>query len=187
MTVITILNDGDTYLPLISQTSSNNPVPTKDYFGKAEAMFSYEYFNFPKDIYYGNIIWNIPNARYIELAPDAPFIGHLIAPNAELYTTETHFSGSFIVSSLYAEGNSEAHFFPLQAINPPENFDGQSELIQFAEWGYGELKNQEELSPEQPKNPNTASGGAKLVILLFIIVNIIIIKKRNKKQYTIGD
>lgn len=185
MTVITILDSSDVNFPRVSQTTSNNPVPTKDYFGKAEPMFSYEYFNFPKDNYYGNIIWNLPNATYVKLAENAPFFGHLIAPNADVGSYETHFSGCFIVKSLVAEGYSEAHFFPLQAINPSEDFDGQSELIEFAEWGYGELssdKNQtQETTPE--KNPNTATGAAKLFLLAFIIINIIIIKKRNKQRY----
>ena len=70
------------------------------------------------DKYYGNIIWNIPNATYIEL-PSAPFIGHLVAPNADLYGPELHYAGTFLVNSLYLEGNSEAHYYPLTSTNIP--------------------------------------------------------------------
>ena len=66
-----------------------------------------------KDEYHGNIIFNVPNANYIKLAPNAPFAGHLIAPNADVETEETQLAGCMIVNSLYAEGGSEAHFYPL--------------------------------------------------------------------------
>ena len=36
---------------------------------------------------------------------------------------ETHFAGGVIVNSLYAEGNSEAHFYPLQPVDIPEDYD----------------------------------------------------------------
>ena len=122
LTVITIL-DEEVNFPLVSQTMSGNYVSTKDYFGKEEPMFAYEYYNFPDDIYYGNIIWNLPNAKYIKLAANAPFFGHIVAPNADLEMPETHFAGGVIVNSLYAEGNSEAHFYPLQPVDIPEDYD----------------------------------------------------------------
>ena len=62
-----------------------------------------------------NWMLNQPNANYIKLAPNAPFAGHLIAPNADVETEETQLAGCMIVNSLYAEGGSEAHFYPLTA------------------------------------------------------------------------
>lgn len=184
MTVITVLNNGDINFPKVSQTASGNLVPTKDYFGKEEALFQYEYFNFPDDIYHGNIIWNVPNAKYIKLAANAPFFGHLIAPNADVETPETHFSGNFIVNSLYAEGNSEAHFFPLQAINPPTDYDVKNKTISFGYLGYGEIELKDTI-PSEPKpepNPPTSTGGIILLIVLLVGANVAIIKYRNKKQ-----
>ena len=58
-------------------------------------------------------IFNVPNATYIKLKENAPFAGHLVAPKADVETPELHFAGAFIVNSLYAEGNTEAHFYPL--------------------------------------------------------------------------
>ena len=123
MTVITVLNKDYISFPKISQSNVGNYVPTKDYFGKKEPMFEYEYTNFPDDIYAGNIIWNVPDSKYISFETQTPIIGHLVAPNADVEIKETHFAGGFIVNSLYAENNSEAHFFPLQPVDIPENYD----------------------------------------------------------------
>lgn len=172
LTVITILDEGEVYLPLLSHTSSGNYVSTKDYLGKAEPMFEYEYYNFPDDIYYGNVIWNIPNAKYIKLAEDAPFFGHIVAPNADLETTETHFAGGFIVNSLYAEGNSEAHFYPLQPVEVPEDFDCSVVNQNFYA---GKWYTQEEIAVVAPpvieeSNPKTGDNWIIFVILLITMV-----------------
>ena len=37
----------------------------------------------------------------------------MIAPNADVETPELHFAGCFIVNSIYGEGNTEAHFYPI--------------------------------------------------------------------------
>ena len=68
-----------------------------------------------EDSYHGNIIRNVPNATYIKLKENAPFAGHLIAPNADVDTPELHFAGCFIVNSIYGEGNTETHFYSLTA------------------------------------------------------------------------
>lgn len=189
LTVITILNTDDLYFPRLSQTATGNYVPTKDYYGKEEARFEYEYYNFPDDIYHGNIIWNVPNATYIELAPYAPFFGHLVAPNADLETPETHFSGSFIVNSLYAEGNSEAHFFPLQAVNVPKDYNSTNPEIKFAHLGYGVIKQDEVPTEPEISNPVTSVGTTLIIIFVIALANVWIIKHRNvpKEEAQIGD
>ena len=133
LTVITINNTGSINFPKIFETTTNvegNLVPTNDYIGMESPSGEYaEYFVLEK--YYGNIIWNVPNATYIEL-PSAPFIGHLVAPNADVQGPELHYAGNFIVNSLYLPGSytgnggffgggAEAHFYPLTITNIPEN------------------------------------------------------------------
>ena len=114
LTIITIKNSGDINFPLISKdTGSYKGIVTNDYYGKTEATHFYEQDTFVQDSYHGNIIWNVPNATYIKLKENAPFAGHLIAPNADVDTPETHFAGCFIVNSIYGEGNTEAHFYPI--------------------------------------------------------------------------
>ena len=114
LTIITIKNSGDINFPLISKdTGSYKGIVTNDYYGKTEATHLYEQDTFVQDSYHGNIIWNVPNATYIKLKENAPFAGHLIAPNADVDTPETHFAGCFIVNSIYGEGNTEAHFYPI--------------------------------------------------------------------------
>ena len=116
LTIITVKNEGDINFPLISKdTGSYKGIVTNDYYGKTKATHLYEQDTFVQDSYHGNIVWNIPNATYIKLKENAPFAGHLIAPNADVDTPETHFAGCFIVNSIYGEGNTEAHFYPLTA------------------------------------------------------------------------
>ena len=120
LTIITINNSGIINFPKIFESTDNgdgNLVSTNDYYGMIRPSSSYEN-NYVIDKYHGNIIWNIPNATYIEL-PSAPFIGHLIAPKADVKGPELHYAGAFIVNSLYLEGNSEAHFYPLTSTNIP--------------------------------------------------------------------
>ena len=64
------------------------------------------------DEYYGgNVVWNITNAEYITFTK-APFIGHLIAPQADIKLEEMNFAGTFIVNSLQGAGGTEGHYFP---------------------------------------------------------------------------
>ena len=114
LTILTVKNEGDINFPLISKdTGSYKGIVTNDYYGKEKATHLYEQDTFVQDSYHGNIVWNIPNATYIKLKENAPFAGHLIAPNADVETPELHFAGCFIVNSIYGEGNTEAHFYPL--------------------------------------------------------------------------
>lgn len=112
LTIITINNDGDIDFPRVS-ADKIGLIETNDYFGKKEATQDYEINRELNDNYYGNIIWNIPNAKYIKLAENAPFFGHIIAPNADVETSETQLAGAIIANSFYAEGSSEAHFYPI--------------------------------------------------------------------------
>ena len=89
-------------------------IATNDFYNKEAATHLYEANTFlSEDSYYGNIVWNLPIATYIKLKENAPFAGHLVAPNADVETPELHFAGAFIVNSFYGEGNTEAHFYPL--------------------------------------------------------------------------
>ncbi len=117
ITVVTIKNNGDINFPEINRDKGEyNGIVTNDYFGKEKATHLYEVDTFiNEDSYYGNIIFNVPNATFIKLKDNSPFAGHLIAPNADVETPETHFAGCFIVNSIYGEGNTEAHFYPLTA------------------------------------------------------------------------
>ena len=66
-------------------------IPTNDYYGKTIANQEYEMNGLLPDEYHGNIIFNVPNANYIKLAPNTPFAGHLIAPNADVEKEETQY------------------------------------------------------------------------------------------------
>ena len=123
LTIITIKSAGNINFPLISKdTGDYKGIPTNDYYGKTVANQEYEMGGLLPDEYHGNIVFNVPNANYIKLAPNAPFAGHLIAPNADVESPETQFSGCFIVNSLYCEGNTEAHFYPLTATKMNESY-----------------------------------------------------------------
>ena len=117
ITIVTIKNSGDINFPEINKDKGYyKGIVTNDYYGKTQATHLYERDTFvTEDGYYGNIIFNVPNATYIKLKENAPFAGHLIAPNADVETEETHFAGCFIVNSIYGAGNTEAHFYPLTA------------------------------------------------------------------------
>ncbi len=116
LTIVTVKNSGDINFPLISKdTGAYKGIVTNDYYGKEQATHLYEQDTFIQDSYHGNIVWNVPNATYIKLKENAPFAGHLIAPKADVDTPETHFAGCFIVNSIYGEGNTEAHFYPITA------------------------------------------------------------------------
>lgn len=118
LTIITVKNSGDINFPLVSRdTGSYKGIVTNDYYDKKDVTHPYEINNLVQDSYHGNIVWNVPNATYIKLKENAPFAGHLVAPKADVESPELHFSGCFIVNSLYAEGNTEAHFYPITSFS----------------------------------------------------------------------
>ncbi len=115
MTIITIKNSGKINFPKVSKDKGGyKGILTNDYYGKDKPTQVYELDEgLIEDDYHGNIIFNLPDANYIKLAPNAPFAGHIIAPNADVETEETQIAGAMIVNSFYAEGGTELHFYPL--------------------------------------------------------------------------
>jgi len=158
ITVITIKNSGDINFPEINRDSgSYKGIVTNDYFGKERATHLYEQNTFiSEDSYYGNIVFNVPNATYIKLKENAPFAGHLIAPNADVETPETHFAGCFIVNSIYGEGNTEAHFYPLTAFDNCDCDD--SKVPDNLKTNFNEMRLKKLLGGEKTTIETTAFG-----------------------------
>ncbi len=117
LTIITITDSGEITLPVVGYGNEGNDYVTKiftnDYMGGYTYSSDGQKMVHSDNNYFGNIVWNIPNATHIKLAEEAPFVGHIIAPNADVETPELHFAGAMIVNSLYTEGHTEAHFYPL--------------------------------------------------------------------------
>ena len=112
LTLVTIKNSGSFNFPVL-KSDNGGLIFTNDYYGKRMATHDYEYDRSFQENYHGNIIWNVPNAVHINLAPNAPFVGHLVAPKADVETVETQVAGAIVANSFYASGSSEAHFYPL--------------------------------------------------------------------------
>ena len=204
VTIITINDSGSIQFPKVSRNSDGyRGVVTNDYYGKSEASYSYEYSNFVTDTYHGNVIWNVPNATFIELARSAPFFGHLIAPNADVETPELQFAGCFIVNSLYCEGNTEAHFYPLTASKTNIFYTGDDGVQKTVLMRIGKALGEdyikvdkivlgdydeylEDLRREESEgiptiNPYTIMTFGNLMIVLLIISIVVIYKKSKKK------
>ena len=113
LTIITIKNEGNVTLPIVTKDKEFKYIITNDYFGKKYATQSYEQYGLLPEDYYGNIVINMPNANYIKLGQNAPFAAHLIAPNADVETAETQIAGCMIVNSFYSELSTELHFYPI--------------------------------------------------------------------------
>ena len=112
LTVITILDEGRINFPNIYvQPNSLTTATTNDWYNKQSITYTGEKYYGP-DTYHGNIVWYFPNATYIQF-PYTAFIGHVIAPNADVEFPETNFAGVVIANSLYADKKAEAHFYPL--------------------------------------------------------------------------
>ena len=210
VTSITIKNSGSMRLPIVFRNDDERYLSTNDYYGKKNATHRYESngnsaTQFGPDYYHGNIIWNVPNATNITLASGAPFVGHLIAPNADVVTPELHFAGCFIVNSLDTSNATEAHFYPLQIV--PEYLKnstgvlGENETVDVIPVGTPPVPEEPEVDepevdepevenpkPEEPKeepesdvsggqieNPPTSSDFVGLVILTFGISLVIFI------------
>ena len=178
-TYITINNEGNITMPkVMAEDAKNGYITTNDYMGKEKATYAYEQYSFGPDHYFGNVVWNVPNANYIELTEDAPFAGHLIAPNADVETPELHFSGCFVVNSLYTAGNTEAHFYPMTAGDVLGTFLENQMKINNPE---------PDTSSEEQKNPETSTGAIVAIVVFLLILSIIgIIKLRNPKHEKIG-
>ena len=101
LTIITIMQSGKITMPPVFSSYPSSTISTSDWFGQSYS-----------DSYYGNIVWNFPNATSI-LFSGASFPGHVIAPNADINFPTTNFAGAMICNSLYAQGNTEAHYYPI--------------------------------------------------------------------------
>ena len=132
LTVITALDSGSVHMPNIywaGDNDENNQFITNDNFGGSTAylagavstqnsevaapMHNMPTFYKYEDVYHGNIVWNFPNATSIDFT-GVPFVGHLIAPNADVSMPESNTTGALIVNSFSGAGNSEIHSYPLQ-------------------------------------------------------------------------
>ena len=81
------------------------------------------------------IVWNFPNATKVKMA-NSPFVGHLVAPNADIDAPDTNYAGCLIAKSL--DGHIEGHFYTYSGINLP-------------------LK---EIQKEEPKDKNNTTGNS---------------------------
>ena len=59
--------------------------------------------------------------------------------NANVESTETQFSGCFIVNSFFAEGASEAHFYPLTASKMNESYVDKNGVVKQRVIGVNEV------------------------------------------------
>ena len=117
LTIITIKDSGNVNLPIVTKDKEYKYIVTNDYHGKKVATQQYERNGLLPEDYYGNIVINMPNATFIKLGQNAPFAAHLIAPNADVETTETQIAGCLIVNSFFAEYSTELHFYPITIKN----------------------------------------------------------------------
>ena len=121
LTIITINNSNSINFPqlfVLNDEHQYQTIPTNDYLGMKKPNGDYAKY-YVLDKYYGNIIWNFPNANYIRFRTGVPIVGHIIAPNADVEGPELHFAGTFLVNGLSLSGHSEAHFYPLTSTNIP--------------------------------------------------------------------
>ena len=121
LTIITINNSNSINFPqlfVLNDEHQYQTIPTNDYLGMTRPNNDYSRY-FVNSTYYGNIIWNFPNANYIRFRSNTPIVGHIIAPNADVEGLELHFAGTFLVNGLSLPGHSEAHFYPLTSTNIP--------------------------------------------------------------------
>ena len=120
ITVITVNNSGNITFPNIF-ADNYGVVATNDYIGMNRPVGSYAS-NYVLESYYGNVVWNFPNADIIYYDYGAPpMFGHVIAPKADVVSGKYfHVAGAYLVNSLYypyeavpTGPKSELHFYPL--------------------------------------------------------------------------
>lgn len=126
LTIVTINDGGSINFPFEASDTWSN-VMTNDWYGKDKITYASE--TIQPETYYGNIVFNIPNATYIKLAGSNSFKGHIIAPNADIETLEMNFAGAMICNSLYTEGHTEAHFYPLTVGSVGTGIEKETETI----------------------------------------------------------
>lgn len=96
-----------------------------------------------------NIIWNIPNAEYISFDLNSAFVGHIIAPQADVDFLDTNYGGCMVANSIISTGApSQIYFHP---------------------YGDAELETETQLRVSIEKRADSVSGnylaGAKLQLL----------------------
>ncbi|MBP5204490.1 choice-of-anchor A family protein [bacterium] len=147
LTVFTILDSGAVSLPSLywyGENDEKHQFITNDKFGGATAYNangispqSYTtqtgrnqptYYKYD-DVYHGNIVWNIPNATSVTLSSGVPFVGHIIAPNADITMAESNTAGSVIANSFTGAGNTEIHSYPLQQSGLLRNLNPKNETV----------------------------------------------------------
>ena len=107
LTVITINDSGEITMPIENIAWEG----TNDYLGKTNIRYAGE--RILDEDYYGNIVFNIPNATKITFPEGHAFKGHIIAPKARVEMPEMNIAGCLIVDSVAAAGHSEIHYYPL--------------------------------------------------------------------------
>ena len=98
-TVVNILQSGSATMPLLINGSTGSEFSTSD-FAKENGKY--------KNV---NLVWSLPNAVDLNLR-QSPFIGHLIAPKADVDLPQMNFAGCFLVNSLDGVQGTEAHYYP---------------------------------------------------------------------------
>ena len=124
--VVTINATGSIVLPRTVQADSqyhqclnrqhDGNITTNDYLGMPRPSSDYANY-YVEEKYFGNIIYNIPNATSIIMQSGA-YDAHIIAPNANIIGNELQIAGSVVTSSISLNGNSELHFYPLSTSIP---------------------------------------------------------------------
>ena len=107
LTVITINDSGEITMPVENIEYAG----TNDYLGKTNIRYAGE--RILDEDYYGNIVFNIPNATKIKFPSGHAYKGHIIAPNARVEMPEMNIAGCLIVDSITARDHSELHYYPL--------------------------------------------------------------------------
>lgn len=58
-----------------------------------------------------NVIWNIPNAEYISFDLNSAFVGHIIAPQADVDFLDTNYGGCMVANSIISSGSTGQIYF----------------------------------------------------------------------------
>ena len=98
-TVVNILQGSSVTMPLLINGRTGSEFSTSD-FAKEDGKY--------KNV---NLVWSLPNATSLNLK-QSPFIGHLIAPKADVDLPQMNFAGCFLVNSLDGVRGTEAHYYP---------------------------------------------------------------------------
>lgn len=147
---ITLININDTMIDNFPKVLiEDKQVSTSDYMYK----------NGDNESYFGNIVFSLPNARNISF-PSSSFIGHVIAPKADIFMDHMNFAGTFIVNSLTGSGSTEAHLYPYTLSSLPKE-------------GTSNSNSNQEVKGEVEDNPETIDN--ILDVIISIIVSTILI------------